>query len=65
MTKTNYMRIEPMDGAPISLKKISDDIAKKGKSGGTHILIDGSASGFINDDPTLGKCDYSRTRNAP
>lgn len=48
------MRVEPIDGAPISLKKVSSHLDKTGKSkDNIYVLIDGSASGFTNDDPHL------------
>jgi len=47
-------RIEPIDGAPISLKKVSDHLSKEKKSLiNTYVLIDGTGSGFVNDHPMM------------
>lgn len=44
------MRVEPVDGAPLSLKKISAHLDKHGKSkNNLYVLIDGTASGFMPD----------------
>lgn len=48
------MRVEPVDGAPISLKKVSNHISKTGTAkSNMYVLVDNSHSGFVNDDPTL------------
>lgn len=44
------LRVEPVDGAPISLKKVSDYV---GPNKELTVLVDNSSSGFVNDDPTL------------
>lgn len=43
------MRVEPVEGAPISLRKVS----RHTESTEIKVLVDGSGSGFVNDDPTL------------
>lgn len=54
MEKNEDLRVEPVDGAPISLKKVSEHLSKTGKSKtNTYVLIDGSSSGFVNDDPFM------------
>lgn len=45
---TQDFRIEPVQGAPISLKKVASIT-----TGPLSVLIDKSSSGFINDDDQL------------
>ena len=71
----NDMRVEPVDGAPISLLKVSDLLAKDKKAkSNMYLLIDGSSSGFVNDDPNLAnitiaerdiQADYFLSLNLP
>lgn len=42
-------RVEPEEGAPISLKKVS----RYTEPTELKVLVDGAGSGFVNDDPTL------------
>lgn len=42
-------RIEPEDGAPISLRKVS----RHTEPTEIKVLVDGTGSGFVNDDSTL------------
>lgn len=50
----NDMRVEPVDGAPISLEKVSKHISKTGTAkSNMYVLIDNTNTGFVNDDPTL------------
>jgi len=52
--KNEDMRVEPVDGAPISLKKVSDHLSKERKAkSNTYVLIDSTASGFMPDDPMM------------
>ena len=64
------MRVEPVEGAPISLRKVG----RYTEPTEIKILVDGSASGFVNDDPTLAnitvkerefQADYFISLNLP
>ena len=47
--KNDDFRVAPEDGAPISLKKVSNITRGKDLS----VLVDSTCSGFVNDDPSL------------
>ncbi len=47
------MRIEPIEGAPISLNKLVNSEAIKNSPSDFKMLIDNSGSGFVNDTPHL------------
>ena len=49
MEEDKDCRVVLMEGAPISLKKVSENLETKPYT----ILVDGSGSGFVNDDPSL------------
>lgn len=57
------MRVEPVDGAPLSLKKISDKLSaeqptSKNKSN-LYVLVDNTTSGFAHDDPHMANITIS------
>ena len=52
--KEEDYRIEPVEGAPISLDKVSKLIEKTGKAkSNLYVLLDNGGSGFVNDSPDL------------
>lgn len=77
MKESEDMRIEPVDGAPISLKKVSDHLTAtadtKNKSN-TYVLVNNMGIGYVNDDPHMAnitirereiQADYFLSLNLP
>jgi hypothetical protein len=50
------MRVEPVEGAPISLKKVVEHINKTkpaDKPDGIYVLVNNLSNGFVNDDANM------------